>query len=137
MNATLSQLDRAVGHPPLGVVNSALASQVVDLLNDLYRLDPDAMHDLIETRVRCNSLLAAHPTVPAQAPEDGDGGLVGILGLLNGLCGSWTAETAPRPYLAFFGPICACYSEQGRLLGFALSEQRLLPRLAVLADTAT
>lgn len=135
MNATLSQLDRAVGHPPLGVVNSALASQIVDLLNDLYRLDPSAMHDLIETRVRCNPVFAAHPTVPVQAPEDGDGGLVGILGLLNGLCGSWTQESAPRPHLAFFGPVCAIYDDHGRLQGFALSEERLQSR-PVAADMA-
>lgn len=128
MNTTLPALDRAVGHPPLGSVDLTLAGRIVELLNDLYRKDPQAMHDLIEHRVRCNEVLAAHPTVPVARPEDNDGGLLGVLGLLNGLCGSWDEQTAPRPHLAYFGPVCAFYDQDGFLRGFDLSESRLRPR---------
>jgi hypothetical protein len=123
MNANLQTLERAVGHPPHGIVNDVLARQVVEFLNDLFQQDPHAIEDLVEQRVRCNDILAAHPTVPVQDPKDGEGGaLLGILGILNGLCGAWDEESAPKPHLAFFGPVCACY-EHGRLTGFRLSAE--------------
>jgi len=125
MNTSLSQLDRAVGHPPVGVVDTLLASRIVELLNDLYRQDPHAMHDLVESRVRCNAALAAHPTVPVQMLPANEDGLVGVLGLLNGLCGVWDEESAPKPSLAFFGPVCAIYDDNKQLRGFALSAEQL------------
>jgi hypothetical protein len=116
-----------VGHPPFGTVDTLLAERIVALLNDLYRKDPEAMHDLVEHRVRCNEVLSAHATVPVARPDDGGGGLLGVLGLLNGLCGAWDEQTAPRPHLACFGPICAYYDSDGFLRGFDLSADRLKP----------
>lgn len=130
MNTSLPTLERAVGHPPVGVVDTMLAERIVELLNDLYHQDPQAMHNLVEQRVRCNEILAAHPTVPVTRAEDNNGGMLGVLGLLNGLCGVWDDETAPRPHLAHFGPVCAYYDQDGFLRGFGLSAERVRPSAA-------
>lgn len=63
----------------------ALASSVVDYLNEIVKLDPDALHQLCETRVPCNQALSDHATTQMAgtvgSPE------VGLLGILNGLVG--------------------------------------------------
>lgn len=58
---------------------------VVDFMNELQALDPEAVETLIETRVPCNYALAGHPTL--QCVPLGGGHSVGLLGILNGLCG--------------------------------------------------
>ena len=59
-----------------------VATQIVDLLNEALKLDPDAIQKLIEIRVSCNKSLADHPTIRVR---NDDGDKVGLLGILNGL----------------------------------------------------
>ena len=66
--------------------NVGVAHMVVDLLNELVELDRPAIAALIANRVPCNALLADHPTV--QVSEQHGGFHVGILGVLNGICGT-------------------------------------------------
>lgn len=62
-----------------------LAQRFVDFLNELVEIDRPAVASLIANRVPCNRELADHPTV--QAGVRSDGFTVGLLGLINGLCG--------------------------------------------------
>lgn len=108
-------LERAVGHPPFGTVNTVLAKQIVEFVNDLMASDPDAVRSLFESRTACNETIAAHPTVVVGDDEDGEFTL-GLLGLLNGLCGVWDEASAPSPGLVCCGAIWGVYDEHGRLL---------------------
>lgn len=65
----------------------ALAQRVVDLLDELIKTDSVAMKALIASRVPCGQELADHPTVQC-GEREGDGYEVGLLGILNGLCGT-------------------------------------------------
>lgn len=91
-------------------VTSVTVSEVVGLLNELLRLDPEAMHNLVEGRVQCNEAIADHPTVQVSGRVNGDGTTYefGILGLLNGLFG--VDEKS-------YGAISASY-EEGKLVEF-------------------
>lgn len=60
--------------------------EVIGFLNHLLSLDREAIEKLVEIRVPCNEALTVHPTVQVQL-EPGQS-LVGILGILNGLCGA-------------------------------------------------
>ena len=62
------------------------ARKIVNLLNELLTLDRNAVACLIANRVPCNEALAGHETV--QVTLQNEGFNVGLLGLLNGLCGS-------------------------------------------------
>lgn len=66
--------------------NSALAEQICIFLNELLEIDRPAIASLIANRVPCNKTLADHPTVQVSAQHGGFH--VGMLGLLNGLCGT-------------------------------------------------
>lgn len=66
-------------------VDGDLASRIVGYLNELVRLDTPAVAALIANRVPCNDGLANHPT--CQVLSQHGGFLVGMLGVLNGLCG--------------------------------------------------
>jgi hypothetical protein len=69
--------------PPLSTGEQIeLAKRVCSYLNELLAADPRAVRSLVENRVPCNEALAAHPTCQVHAD-----GFVGLLGLLNGLCG--------------------------------------------------
>ena len=59
---------------------------MVEFLNEICRIDPYAMYELIESRVPCNQELSDHPTVQVQLDRDG-GPVVGFLGVLNGWYG--------------------------------------------------
>lgn len=63
-----------------------LAEKVVVLLNEIHAADPAALAALVAARVPCNSALADHPSVQVGQTDDG-GFEVGIMGVLNGLCG--------------------------------------------------
>ena len=70
--------------------DSVTLDQVVAFLNELLRLDRDAVGKLLAARVPCNQAFADHPTV--QVAKRGDGTYdVGILGVLNGLFGVFEA----------------------------------------------
>jgi len=57
----------------------------IDFLNELVKIDADALRALIGHRVPCNNGLVDHPTV--QVGEFGGVFQVGMLGILNGLFG--------------------------------------------------
>lgn len=61
-----------------------MAERVVNFMNELLRIDRNAITNLISHRVPCNCTLADHPTVQVDGRE---GCKVGMLGVLNGLCG--------------------------------------------------
>jgi hypothetical protein len=62
-----------------------LAQRLVEFLNELTEIDRPAVAALIANRIPCNKTLADHPTV--QVAGQHGGFHVGLLGLLNGLCG--------------------------------------------------
>ena len=62
-----------------------LVDEVVDLLNDALALDPDAITNLIDSRVECNIGLANHPTIQVNGYSQPGKYLVGPLGLLSAI----------------------------------------------------
>lgn len=65
---------------------SVTPQDVVDLLNQLGKLDKGVLCDLLGARVPCGHAVATHPTI--QVYSDGTGNFqVGMLGFLNGLFG--------------------------------------------------
>lgn len=73
-------------------------NKAVDLLNTALALDPQAMTDLVNMRVKCNKDLADHPTI--QAGQYQDTYRVGFLGLMNGALGD-----SPTGVIGAEGPI--------------------------------
>lgn len=66
-------------------MNDTTFETILRVLNEACAADRDAMLRLIETRVACNDALADHPTI--QVANDPEGKpIVGVLGLINGLC---------------------------------------------------
>lgn len=61
--------------------------ETVDYLNDLLKIDPDAINALFSIRVGCNKSFADHPTLQV-AGLSADYFIFGIIGLLNGLFGA-------------------------------------------------
>ncbi len=59
--------------------------QTIEVLNEIIRLDPEAISKLVSVRVKCNTEIANHPTVQV-AKIDNDF-TVGLLGVINGLFG--------------------------------------------------
>jgi len=72
-------------------VDIHLVDRIVAYLNELLAHDPDAVNSLCLNRVPCGKALATHPTVQVQVVRDETGidYSVGILGILNGLCGAY------------------------------------------------
>lgn len=69
-----------------GVVYAApLAEKIVVYLNELLKADEEAIGRLVEYRVPTNEALANHQT--CQCVEKNGVDYVGLLGILNGLCG--------------------------------------------------
>ncbi len=69
-------------------MNHELAATVVEYLDELIKIDPKAMQALVEARVPCGDALSDHPTVQCGIRKDGEGAEVGLIGILNGLCGA-------------------------------------------------
>ncbi len=68
------------------MIDKELVEKVVAYLNELLALDAAAISDLVDNRVSCNTALENHPS--CQVAIDGcEGRQVGMLGVLNGLCG--------------------------------------------------
>lgn len=80
------------------IKKTVLINDVIDLLNEMLRIDRKAITTLINNRVPCNEILVNHKTI--QVDNSTDIPQVGILGLLNGLFGIDDKNGA--------GPI-ACY----------------------------
>ena len=75
------------------MVDLELAERLVDFLNELADLDKEAINALIRTRVGCNQKLLNHPTVQVSVIDNNY--TVGILGILNGLCGVYSSGYGP------------------------------------------
>jgi hypothetical protein len=86
--------------------------EVIDFMNGLVALDHDAIESLIDKRVVCNKDLSDHPTV--QIGANG----VGLLGILNGLCGTITGGKYDG-----WGFIAANYDDDDNLTGFQLTNK--------------
>lgn len=100
------------------IKESVTIEETIQLLNEFVLLDPEAMRDLLDSRVECNEAVSNHPTIQVSALFDSY--KVGLLGVLNGLFG-----VASDGY----GAIAAVYDAtdsnltdgilvKGRLLGF-------------------
>lgn len=97
------------------LVSRELAQRFVDILNDALSQSPDAINELINNRVICDSEFAkSHPTI--QCGKRGEESTVGMLGVINGLCG-----VDHRGY----GPIVAV-TEEGdiqKIIGFEVNKE--------------
>lgn len=97
-------------------VDLDLAKRVVDYLNGLVVLDKPCIGALITNRIPCNQALADHPTCQVSAQHGGC--YVGLLGLLNGLCGIY--DDGPKKG---WGAIEAVFAPKGQyacLRGFSI-----------------
>lgn len=73
------------------MINDPLSiDKAIEILNSVVKADAKAFAKLIEYRVPCNRELAEHPTV--QVSGESDKPTVGILGILNGLFGTYEDE---------------------------------------------
>ena len=75
-------------------------TDVIEYLNELTRLDPDALTRLVEARVPCNEAIAEHPTAQVGVVAQRPGYEFGVLGLLNGMFG--VDEEGWGPIMAVF-----------------------------------
>jgi hypothetical protein len=66
-------------------VDLVLAERIVDYMNGLVALDKPCVAALIANRIPCNKAFSDHPTCQSSAQNGGFH--VGVLGLLNGICG--------------------------------------------------
>lgn len=64
-----------------------MTNPTLDCLNSAFAADPAAMAALVSNRVPCNAALADHPFVVVDQHRTivAEGGLVGMLGVLNGV----------------------------------------------------
>jgi hypothetical protein len=76
---------------------------IVDILNDYFKLDQDAMKALVDHRVEINQALADEDSVTYMQEKDDDPRLMGLVGLLNGILTRYTGSDGPR--------IAAVYSD--------------------------
>ena len=67
------------------MIDRELAKRIVDYLNELLELDPQAVDAMVKVRIPCKETLVHHPTCQTSAHYDGH--RVGLLSVLNGLCG--------------------------------------------------
>jgi hypothetical protein len=67
------------------IKESTTPEEVVRLLNDLLKDDPECITNLINNKIECNKTIAEHETVQVSL-KDGIYRL-GIVGLLNGIFG--------------------------------------------------
>ena len=94
-----------------------LADLLIERLNEITKVDPEAMGRLIAARVPCNEELADHPTVQVRALK-GEPPAVGVLGLLNGLVG--IIEDGPRKS---YGLITAIVEDDGTCTRFRRTKE--------------
>lgn len=95
----------------------ASADYIIAFLNEVVKVDPKALAQLIETRVPCNEILAKHPSIQVNALDSDDlekGFEVGFLGVLNGMVGT-IPEGGEK---AGWGYIAAVFEDDGSLSGF-------------------
>lgn len=79
--------------------------EVIALLNDAFEKDPEAIHELVTTRVPCNEAMADHPTIQVGVNWKGTSKyVVGVIGILNGIFG--TADDGYGAIAGDFDVIC-------------------------------
>lgn len=70
-----------------GLSKIRIAHELIEYLNSLVEIDPDAIRELIEARVPCNEQLLNHPTVQVLKEDERAVPKVGFLGVINGFIG--------------------------------------------------
>lgn len=82
---------------PIGLIRTwseeyKVVERVLEVLNRALEADRTAISLLLNTRVPCNSVLTEDPTIQVMSHHDDleipeNCGKVGLLGIINGLCG--------------------------------------------------
>lgn len=94
-----------------------LAACIIERLNELLKENEElgvVLHSIFESRHSVSEDFANHSTI--QVCDDGFGPSVGMLGILNGICG-----VVPDGPKSGWGYIAAVYDDDGRISGFRLS----------------
>lgn len=96
-------------------VDIILAEKVVGYMNELVELDRVCIGAMVENRIPCNEALANHAS--CQVMDQHGDVCVGLLGVLNGLCGIY--DDGPKKG---WGVIAAEFTEPvvGDLKGFLI-----------------
>ena len=112
------------------MIDWKMAERTVALMNELLAADPEAVLAMCENRVVCNETLANHPTVQVSGYPDpnalevnGPIYRVGLIGVLNGLCGALGPEGGDKEG---WGVIAAVYSDleigPDKITGFKMTK---------------
>jgi hypothetical protein len=80
--------------------------RAVNILNQAYRADPEAISKMFAQRYSCNDNLADHPTIEVAGGDDAPH--VGVIGIINGIVADITGEK-----------VAVIYDERG-LAGFTV-----------------
>jgi len=69
--------------------DSVTQQEVIDFLNELLVVDPQAVTNFVIHKTRCNSNMENHPTlIVSDLPKEGKGVVgFGVIGFINGLFG--------------------------------------------------
>jgi hypothetical protein len=105
------------------MTNEELADELITRLNAIIQ-DPQVRTDigkLLETRVPCSQATLAHPTIQAIIKKEADQGVIGFLGVLNGLAG-----TVREGRFQGWGHIAAQLDDDGHLIGFCRTETTVI-----------
>lgn len=89
--------------------------RIVDVLNDAFRTDPNAIDALLQACAPCNAAMRDHPTIQVHCKNDnGDLPVVRMLGLLNAITVALDGQK-----------ICAIYDVDSHcLLGFGIPPKK-------------
>lgn len=69
--------------------NNISVQNIVDFLNELLEIDNDMIQNICLNRIECNEKLANHLTVQVDLNKETKKYSVGLIGILNGLVGSF------------------------------------------------
>lgn len=83
---------------------------LIAFLKEVHAIDPTVLPALIKARVPCSARFRTHPSIQVVANEDKPDE-VGLLGLLNGFCG--TVDDPPER--RGWGPICLQIEDDGTM----------------------
>lgn len=93
--------------------NNITIDDTINFLNELLKIDSEAIINLVEYRVLCNDELSDHPTVQVSYDKTHGYCKVGLMGIINGLFG--TDEDG-------WGAICINIQD-GKIINFARVEE--------------
>lgn len=97
--------------------------EVIDYLNELIQTDCPAIAALVANRVPCNQEMADHPTV--QVMQQHGGFHVGMLGILNGLFGTFEDGWGPITFVFDKGNLVRVIRATGPEAEQEVKEKRL------------